>query len=256
MAIAVTALDDNENINNLSEYTTDSFTPAADSLLVVWVVSRGNSRTATVSGHSLTWTMEMDAAWDANGSRIGVYTAQVGGSPSAGALTITMAGGSVSQCHWSVIQVTGHRTADPIGQAPAPSTGTSGTTFATTLASPVSADSRTIACGAGNVFQATNPGTNMTELCDDAGNSPATSFSTAWSASAFETNPSFTVASAVTQWVCGAVEVVEASAGGGGSAFTPGVMKVWDGDSWETGVLKVWDGDSWVEGSLGVFEGA
>lgn len=77
-----------------ASYVTGSFTPPANSLLVVAVAMMGNTTTGdlgtpTISGGGLTYTLQSNAYGAASWShRLNVFTAPVGGSPSSMTITV------------------------------------------------------------------------------------------------------------------------------------------------------------------------
>jgi hypothetical protein len=132
MAIAVTSRHVylNAATANTTSANTDSVTPTASSHLVVCYGVIGTAVTTEPamtdpSGGSLTYTLaakdgEGDG-WAYNGfatNKIagGIWTAPVGGSPSAFAITLT--GGGANFIRWgSAIDVTGHNTVSPVRQS-------------------------------------------------------------------------------------------------------------------------------------------
>jgi hypothetical protein len=213
VTVVGTLKDGDVNLSNLTVYTTASVTLAPNTLLLVF---NANVRTSGSGGFDATVTLTTSGAqlrrvesFDCvTRSRLEAHVLQLGSDGLADTLTITCVSG-VGQCHWSVIEVTGHDVARPVVQS-TNGTGTAATTFSATFGTtPASPDSRVFAAHAGSVFQNSAPGSGMTELNEDNGNSPAQSFSSGWSATAFEPAPSFTVVSAADFGVV-AVEIAAA----------------------------------------------
>lgn len=116
-------------------WTTASFTPTADSLLVITVglMHDGNStapadtEVISVSGGSLTWTERTGNDGDSRvtgvwGGQHAVFTAPVGGSPSSMTIVIDVdsAAGVDWFPGWIVLDVTGHDVTTPIAAANPP----------------------------------------------------------------------------------------------------------------------------------------
>ena len=118
MAIAATLLTSGTSTTDGSSFTTASVTPAANSLLLVFVVNAvTGGADATVSGFSATWTRRVNQAASSS-TKLSVHSAQLGATPGSGTLTIAAAPATGSIV-WHVVQVTGHNTAAPVVQTPA-----------------------------------------------------------------------------------------------------------------------------------------
>ena len=115
MTLAVSSLDHNGTGGNSgSTVTTASVTPAASSLLMLWIAeARAGGITVTgISGFG-TWAQVTSAIASAS-TAIELWTCQTGGSPGTGTVTITFsASGSASE-GYDLWQVTGHNTATPL----------------------------------------------------------------------------------------------------------------------------------------------
>jgi len=210
-----------------------SFTPAANSLLVVFAQVEGNAAgTAEVPSWSisntggLTFTkrVESPSLSAAYYGTIVCWTAQVGGSPSAMTVTVDpYSGSSTGWISMSVFDVTGHDTTTPIVQSAAenednnyatPGTNISRTTTVT-LGSAADTDNLLLAGFAGTSDAGSIPSTptSFTSIGSAAG--PYESIRTAYRTSTTQT----TVASTATCYFnFGAV--VEIAAAGGGSDAT------------------------------------
>lgn len=206
MAIAASVLTSGSGGSGASSATTASISPAADSLLLVGVLTSisGASPVPAVSGLSLGWGAPLSSVQNPTNQRVSVLRAQCGGSPGSGTLTISWAGSASNASIWSVIQITGHSATNPIPQA------VNGSGLATsgsiTLASGVDANSRPFAFfGTGGV--AATPQTLWTELSEDV---PAFNLEAQWRSDAYATNAGFTLGSSQF-WAGTALEVATTS---------------------------------------------
>lgn len=91
--------------SNLTSYSTGSWTPSANRLAIVAVQSElsGSPAAPTLSGNSLTWSQLASYQDDTSGtqSRITIFVAKTGSSPSAGAVTADF--GAVAQAGCNII---------------------------------------------------------------------------------------------------------------------------------------------------------
>jgi len=179
MALAATVLTSNyDNVDRVS-YPTASISPAANSLLLVFVCLRatttaGTPSTPTTTLSGLTWTT-VNTDLDGIASQ-GVFTAQCGDTPGTGTITFGQTGGDATHigASWLVVQITGHNTTTPVAQFKF--VGGDGTTSA----APTGVLTNAIGNAGNRVFcyvthranQVTNPRTNWTELNDNAGSLP------------------------------------------------------------------------------------
>jgi hypothetical protein len=168
MALSAPALlTENTDTSNLSaggEYTTGSFTPTADAILYIAVITKGETATSpTISGHSLTWSLIDSVNFNTGASptdQLLVFRAQGSSSPGAGTITITV-GGTTTGCSWKVWEQTGHDTTDPIGQ------------FDANTGDASSAVSATLAEGAETSY-------TLMAVCNDVGGGADITFETNW----------------------------------------------------------------------------
>jgi hypothetical protein len=228
VAIGATLLTAAYNNANATSYNTASISPAANSLLLVFVsdnIGTGSAPRSVPTGLSLTWQNLGYRMWGPTpGEQMsGLWIAQCGASPGSGAITFTendMGSGTTSSgTGWIVIQVTGHHVAEPIRQIQYPGTGTtsntSGWVATPSLSIPLlpaaDANSRAFAFFAHPANEATTPRSGWTELSDTSGSSPNFAMESQWRSDAFETTAS---ASWATQFRCFgmAVEIAEAAA--------------------------------------------
>jgi hypothetical protein len=89
-------------------YATASITPTANALVLAWIVNThaSSANTVTLSGNGLTWVQIDTQLFSSNLRRLTLFRA-MGASPSAGAVTITVAGTSNTGAAWSITQYTG-----------------------------------------------------------------------------------------------------------------------------------------------------
>lgn len=104
-------------------FTSSSFTPANNSLLVVAATAEAGSG-MTISGGGLTWTLQKNLQSTAGGwtTETRIWTAPV---TTGSSMTITVS--NVGHTIAEVLQATGHNTSTPIGATGSLDTGASGT---------------------------------------------------------------------------------------------------------------------------------
>lgn len=161
-------------------FTTSSFTPTANSLLVVVAQSQPDTPTpggsyeadTVVSGGGLEWTKRSGVQVPTGGSgawaqSCQIWTAEVGASPSSMTITVTSPGGAATHkigvtCH----EFTDYDTEEPIGGV---ASGYGSTSLASiTLSSAPAASSFVLgSLYIGGVPGAITPGSGCTEITDD-----------------------------------------------------------------------------------------
>lgn len=104
-------------------FTTGSFTPPANSLLVVFVLCGSDDHTQeasyVVTGGSLSWTKHDASTFEFgtnNGAIVQIWTAAVGGSPSSMDVTVTHTGINSYAFGVLVSAYEGYDSGDPVGQ--------------------------------------------------------------------------------------------------------------------------------------------
>ena len=119
MAFSVADLASAADSTDQQDYTTASFTPTADRLLLAVVAVRDDTAlpgTPTVSGGSLTWTLATDGSVSAEQTfdviadpqiRVTAHWADSGGSPSSFAVTFDYPAGTQQSAAWSVYEIDG-----------------------------------------------------------------------------------------------------------------------------------------------------
>jgi len=121
-----------------SSQTTAAFTPADNSLLVVFAWKSGTSVTPVASGGGLTWTLRGTQSWTDESpaaGRASIYTAPVVTGASM-QITVSSAGNEGSGAFIAVFQVTGHKVSDPVKQVD--TGGSSGASSTPTATMPAS----------------------------------------------------------------------------------------------------------------------
>lgn len=158
MAIAFGSLLTSGN-GGTTSITTASVTPNASELTLLVFRSEGNTNaTPTVSGNGLTWTKLSITG----GTAVYQIWYSIGGSPSAGAISVTNLT-SGSENLWFVVSFTGTATTSIFPQTSF-STG-SGTALSTTLAGSITAGNTAFGFGSRSAgTQSYTPGTNFTEI--------------------------------------------------------------------------------------------
>jgi hypothetical protein len=189
MAIGATLKAGTFATGSATSYTTGSFTPTANSTLLIFTgesISAGYAPRSVPSGGSLTYEEELTYTWNSAPGvrRMGCWTAPVGASPSSMTITFTMAdsqgsGTTATGLAYAVIEVTDqHPTwllnqirfiANGINNSSA-GIGTSGTI---TSDSALDADNRPFSWWYHRVNEAVTHRTNWTELLDATAASPA-----------------------------------------------------------------------------------
>jgi hypothetical protein len=206
VAIGATLLTSSYDNVDRTSYTTASISPAANSLLLLFVGDNSNGVIApegVPTGLSLTWERLATTAWGNNPgtSRTGAWIAQCGATPGSGTITLTendRGSGTTSRgTAWSVIQITGHHVAQPVRQVQYPEVGTiaflSGdlaTSCSLAMLPATDANSRGFSCFAHAANEATTFRTNWSELSDVSGATNSFAFETQWRSDAFETTAS------------------------------------------------------------------
>lgn len=224
MAIACTSPHANGSNTDATSYTTDSYTPTANTLQLLAVLNSRSGAAATiptVTGNSLTWVQVVTAVFAAdqpNQRRITVFRA-LGASPSTGTCVIDFAGvtqtGGIWQCsQWTGMSTAGSNGSDAVVQSPTAESLTDVTTLSVNFAALRSSNSRTFAACGHNVNEAKTPRTNWTELRDPTNSFglPTQNMTTQWSdVAGADTTASASWATAARCLIIG-IEVGEAAA--------------------------------------------
>lgn len=208
MAVALNSLTQGNNTTDAPSFTTSSYTPSANALVIVAIqVVSATSPTPmpTISGNGISWTMP-DSSTASRST--GWYWGQ-SASPSAG--TLLMDGGATTYqgIAWSIFELTGVPTSSAIAQF-TKATGTTNTSSAT-LASAPAADSATIYVHGHNANELVTPRSGWTEIDDTGHASPLSEIETQYKLAGGEQTGSATFTTAVA-WRGFILEVL---AGGG-----------------------------------------
>lgn len=148
-------------------WTSGSFTPSANSLLVVSAraVHSANENGSigtnlTISGGGLTFTKRVivddQTYW---GSGIAIFTAPVGGSPSSMTLTLDCGSANIHVYTAHVVDYTGYDTGTPTGATASSTSGPTNGAASVTLSAAPALDSEVIASLHGESVNATNSAT-------------------------------------------------------------------------------------------------
>jgi hypothetical protein len=206
---------------NATSYTTASVSPAADSLLLIFVtdtITAAIAPKAVPTGLSLTWEELGTRTTTADDRRVSAYIAQCGGTPGSGTITLTEndqgGGTTATSCTWSVIQITGHHVVSPVRQVAFPqSLSTAATTSASFVLPATAADSNSRAFAWFQISANTTltPRASWSELSDNTGASPGVASQAQWRSDAFEGTFSATYASSADAIAVG-LEIATATA--------------------------------------------
>jgi len=154
--------------NSAASYSTASITPAANEVVVLYVlvtIGSGTAGTITPTHPSITFSSaHQSRTFNGTLRRLEMFTGVASASPSAGVITLTPSAATQTGVLWVVQQWTGVDTTSPVVQSNAGS-GT-GTTLSTTLSAFASAANAT-AAGGGNDAAGSGTwtaGTNFTLL--------------------------------------------------------------------------------------------
>jgi hypothetical protein len=214
-----------DNVDRTS-YTTASISPAANSLLLVFVtdsIGVGTAPQAVPTGLSLTWQQLGNRVWSPfpGVRRSAACIAQCGASPGSGTITLTEtdqgSGTTSTGTAWVVIEITGHHVLYPVRQVQFPGTttvnqsGPTATSHTIDMLSPVDANSRAFSYFAVANDEPITPRASWTELSDIDDSAPNMGFEAQWRSDAFETTASATWTNAI-RYIGFAIEIAEAGA--------------------------------------------
>jgi hypothetical protein len=214
-----------DNVDRTS-YTTASISPAANSLLLLFVddsITADYAPLSVPTGLSLTWKSIGTRAWSVAPAtrRSSAWIAQCGASPGSGTITLTendMGSGTTSTgTAWAVIEIIGHHATQPVRQVQHPGTtftnqsGPSATSHTIDMLAAADSNSRAFAYFTHAANEATTFRTNWTELSDNAGTVPNMGFESQWRSDAFEATASASWTTSI-RYMGFAVEIAEASA--------------------------------------------
>lgn len=196
MAIAVTNRTSAYDGADGSSYTTASVSIAAGSVVLVGVFSAiaiNNAPTITVSGLTLTWAESAMTLFSGTVRRVAVWEA-FAASAQSGTITIDHSGVTSTGTGWSVDEVTGMDTTDPVLQ-PTTATGTSTPTALVTLAAAGDSANRPYIWQAHRTNSASVEEASWTLLASVASASPNMGGGAAWRSDSFDTTATMTFGS-------------------------------------------------------------
>jgi hypothetical protein len=216
------------NTANTTSYSMTAFTPAAQSLLVVFVFATGTVQNSATSpsmvGGSLTWTREAISVIGATNELV-IFWARVGASPVSTTISYDCTGDGSTGVVMNVFQFTGYDqiTKNPIRQSKLNTTTTTSTnatlTFNTALATGNGYALGWYGLLGASVSTPPSSPSAWTEGDDIAFTTPATNGATAYLAGGATTTGPFTFTSASTTWQAMGVEVYVRGAGPGTRDF-------------------------------------
>lgn len=206
MALTLTSQAGASNNTDLTQYTTASFTPSANALLIA-IVQTVKTATPTQhptlsSSHSLTtgWTSLLEHDWKTSGNTftLSLWAAVTGASPGASAVTIDYAGVTVIGGDWSIFDVTGGPTTSlgpGAGAAIVQLVNTvpnlaNATSVSLTLAAAADTGNRPVSGWGHNINEGQTPRAGWTELHDLIAAGPSRDVETQWNATSFDTTAS------------------------------------------------------------------
>ncbi len=170
--MTVSSLTTATSSSNSGTITTASISPAANSLLIVWIACVGNPGAVLsgVTGLSLTWVNQVSGL-SATGGCLDCWTAVTGSSPGSGTLTLSGVAVSTDTC-WDVDQVTGVNQTTPVVTAHTTTNapGVAGTALSETLPA-AAAGNINLVCGIilGVTSQSLAAGASWTLITDQNG---------------------------------------------------------------------------------------
>jgi hypothetical protein len=194
------------DVADATSYTTGSFTPAANSSLLIFTsesIAAGAAPRGVPSGGGLTYEEEAThlSSNTPGVRRVGCWTALVGGSPSSMTITFTMtdsqgSGTTSTSFFAAVIEVTGQNTTRLVHQILHPDQQALGvtpdavTSASITLDNALDGDNRPFSWWYHRANEATTFRTNWTELSDGNVATPAGGAESQWRSDTFETTAS------------------------------------------------------------------
>jgi len=229
MPLAATSLASGGSTADAGSFATASVSPAANSLLVLYVTYAvtGGTTITGVTGLGLTWTQRKTVTAFSASTHIDCWTAKAGASPGSGTVTVTFGTTTGSWVYdleqWTGYDTTASDTTGPGGYVvQAVSNFSSAITTAASVAYAAAASSGNLfsyACGcAANQSQAPAESPAWTELADQHIATPSCSMETQVSPDATNLAGSSTISSAAAY---GAIGLEIASATAAGTATLP-----------------------------------
>lgn len=161
--------------SNFTSYTTNSISPAANSLVLVSIQSvnngsGGSTVVPTVSGASMTWTqVQFIGFGSSTHGCVSIFRAFTGATPGSGALTVSFGSQSTAESNYSIDQffgvaAGGTNGSGAIAQNATGTTASSNTLFNATLSTLANAQSVTYGAEGGNADVPPTKGASFTTL--------------------------------------------------------------------------------------------
>lgn len=231
MSLLATILQGSGSTTDNTVFTTGSFTPGANDLIIFCVAGvRGGSTNPTVptitDSVGLTWTdisEFLPLTTGVNRLRMSVFAAQAGASPPAMTVTATY-GATLTACVWQWATVSGSDVANGVLQSilnivTTVADSANANNLSITLAAASDSNNRPFLFATHTSNEVTTPRTNWTELGDAGVASPAFASQSQWRSDTFETTAT---ASWSTSSIFGGIafEIKNAVVGGGSAVKT------------------------------------
>jgi hypothetical protein len=211
VAIAAVERAETASTSNTASYTSASYTPSANALLVaVFVASATVTDPPTVTGNGLTW---VEAVGRVRGTTTQhIFYALTGASPSTGGVTVNYGGDAATGCGITVVEFTGIDLTTPVGLADT-NIGNATTPSITITGGPINATSAIL----GFVYDAsTNPAAptapaGWTETTRNGWNTPVTGWEVAYHLTPGAISSVTWGAATSGNWTSGVVEILPAA---------------------------------------------
>ena len=226
MAIGVTeGVAEIVSSSNTTTYDFGSFTPATDSVLVVFAYLTGTNAGCSivnVSGTSLTWNQSANASASFGTSKGNAFYAVTPSSTAASVYRVDCTGDAATGCIAYMFQVTGADLANPLYNDTWNSNGAGGTNANTGTLLVASDTNNAYLSGwmgslsSSNPANVSTPPTSWTEIGDNGYSTPTLNASAAFRAGGETGTGAKTFTNASTPWWCNYIEIKAASGGGGG----------------------------------------
>ena len=220
--MAVTALNllQNGNAADQTSYATASVTPSAGKLLLLSVhnaVGAGTANVPTVTGCGVTWVQVATVTTSGLTQRITVYRAL--GVPTAGALTIDMAGQTQDRAMWILDEFDGVETggangADAVVQSNSGTWSSTNTGVSLSLSAFASGENATYGTIRKNQTTGITPGSGFNELADSTTLIASSEHQTQWKDTP-DTSVDWSWASETNSGIYIALEIKSGRSGGG-----------------------------------------
>jgi hypothetical protein len=210
--------------SNATSYSLAAFTPAADSILVVFVGASDTVAVATMTGGGLTWTLETSQLYS-SANTMYMFWAKTGSSPGSTTITFDCTGDTASGANMVVFEVAGGDvvTSNPIKQRKSNATTSTDPTVTMDAAFTVT-NGGVYAIGVNRSSPAYTPPTLWNETADTGHGSPNNGIESAYKIG--ETGSTITATGSSGAWGMIVAEVYESGAGPSGT----GVPSIFQGD--------------------------